>query len=126
MKIADTSFLVAMFDADDHRNAEAAAAFAKTNPVLIGPEVLVETLGVIKAKVGRNPSSQVLEDLMALPNVEWTSGADVPDTYRIYREEKSLSYVDAAVVHHAVARRMGALTYDSAQTRALERRLKTR
>lgn len=121
MTVADTSFLVAFFDRDDPRHGQTRQAFAETMRVLIYTEVLVETLGVIKAKAGRSAAQAALEDLVRLANVEWVQESDVPATYRTYREEKALSFVDAAVVHHCLRLGLEPLTYDDAQLRAVKR-----
>lgn len=122
MKVADTSFLVAFFDEDDARSEEAAARLATTQPVVVSPEVLVETLGVLKAKGGRSVAAGALDDLMRLENLEWSTECNPVGAHAIYRAEPALSYVDAAVVELSV--RLGAdlLTYDLAQQRAAKRR----
>lgn len=126
MRIADTSFLVAFFDADDRRHQGARAAFAETNPVVIGVEVLVETLGVLKAKAGREAADGALEDLMKLASVEWATEADVAAAYKIYRDERSLSFVDATVIQNCVARGVQPLTFDQRQAKVARRRVSGR
>ena len=126
MKVADTSFLVAFFDADDRRNVQARDAFASTNPLIICPEVLVETLRVIKAKAGRGAADAALEDLMRVANVEWAQESDIPATWRIYEAEAPLSFVDASVVQLCIRRAVEPLTFDDRQAKAVTKRLTKR
>ncbi len=114
-KVADTSALVSFFDADDARHAASRKAVAAARPLVIGCEVLVETLGVLKVKANRQTSLAALEALMRMTNVEWDEHADVVGAYELMRAENALSFVDAAAIRCALRRRADLLSYDSRQ-----------
>lgn len=120
--VADTSFLVAVFDRADARHAKSRQELAKANPVLIPTEILVEMLGVIKAKAGRSAADDAVEDLVRLPNVLWGETCDFAESYRIYQQESPLSFPDAIFVQQCLSRDLAPLSFDEDQLKVIERR----
>jgi predicted nucleic acid-binding protein len=119
--VADTSFLVAFFDADDARHQASRKALAAARPVVIPVEVLVELLGVLKVKAGRPASLAALDSLLRIPTVEWDERGDVVGAYERMRSEAKLSFVDAAAIQCALRRGARLLSYDEPQVKAFER-----
>lgn len=119
--VLDTSFIVAFFDEQDARHASARKAMAAARPAILGPEALVETLGVIKVKAGRIAAGAALEALVRLPNLQWDERSDILGSWRLQRQNPALSFVDAAVVACALRHRVGLLTYDHGQARVAKR-----
>lgn len=117
--VADTSLLVALFDASDPRQTDARRALASAAPAIIPTEILVETLGVVKVKAGRRAALSVLDGLAGLPNVTWSECCDFQGSLRIYRRFPSLSFPDAVVVQECIARGADLLTFDEGQRRAV-------
>lgn len=115
MHLVDTSFLVAVFDSSDPRQAKAREDLAAAAPAVIPSEILVETLGVLKVKVGRSAASEALEKLVRLPNVTWSECCDFQATLAIYRRFSTLSFPDAIVVQERQARGAQLLTFDENQ-----------
>jgi predicted nucleic acid-binding protein len=120
-RVADTSFLVAFFDADDARHDKARKALAAARPAVVNCEVLVELLGVLKVKAGRPASLAALHALLRFPNVEWDEHGDVVGAYERMRSHSGLSFVDAAVVQCALRRKAELLSYDAGQVKGLQR-----
>lgn len=118
-QVADTSLLVALFDATDARHADARAALGSAAPAIVPTEILVETLGVLKVKAGRPAAVAALDGLVRLPNVTWSERCDFQGALRLYRRFPSLSFPDAIVVQECIARGADPLTYDDAQRRAV-------
>lgn len=116
--VADTSLLVALFDATDPRQGDARRSLASATPVIIPTEIIVETLGVVKVKAGRRAALSVLDGLVRLPNVTWSECCDFQGSLRIYRRFPSLSFPDAVAVQECIARGAGLLTFDEGQRRA--------
>ena len=122
MKVADTSFLVAFFDADDSRHAAARDELAKADTVRVPTEILVETLAVIKHKADLAAARKAAAALMAIPQIQWQESCDLPAAYAIYREEKRLSLPDAIVVHSCLQAKAACLTFDERQAQAIKQR----
>lgn len=112
MAVADTSFLVALFDQDDDHHDHARRLMRSTDHVLISTETLIETLGVLKAKLGRQAAKDALEGLIRLENVGWEEQCDIMNAYRLYHRRKTRSLVDAIVIHNCVRLGVPPLTFD--------------
>lgn len=121
MMVADTSFLVACLDHDDARQEAARKTFDDTDTVVIPTEILVETLGVVKAKAGQEAARRTLAGLMAVQNVHWQQECRLLEAHAIYEQEKRLSLPDAIVVQACIERRAGCLTFDARQADAVRR-----
>jgi predicted nucleic acid-binding protein len=123
MPVADTSFLVAFFDRDDRHHHAARSAFAEADQVIILTEVLVEMLGVLKGKLDRRAADSALVDLMRIENVAWQETCDIMAAYRLRSERKTLSIVDAMVIHASVRSGTELLSFDERQKRIARRML---
>lgn len=119
MHVADTSFLIAVFDSSDPRQAKAREDLEKAAPVVIPTEILVETLGVLKVKASRRAATLALEKLLQLQNVTWSECCDFQGTLAIYRSIPALSFPDAVVVRECIARGVPPLTFDQRQRDAV-------
>jgi predicted nucleic acid-binding protein len=124
--VADTSFLVAVFDEKDRRQAEARKAFAAADRVLIPTEILVETLGVLQRKSGDQAARAALEGLVGIPNVRWGETCNFTASSRIFRQERGLSFADAIVVEQCIATGWLPLSFDEDQVKAIRRRQASR
>lgn len=123
MKVADTSFLVACLNASDPRQATARGDLKVARPLVVPTEILVETLGVLKAKAGQAAARQAFAALSALPNIEWQECCDFPAAAAVYRQERGLSLPDAIVVQTCVERKAPCLTFDERQAKAVRKRI---
>ena len=119
MHVADTSFLIAIFDSSDPRQTKARQDFENAGAVVIPTEILVETLGVLKVKASRRAASGALEKLLRLSNVTWSECCDFQGALAIYRNHTALSFPDAIVVRECIARRASILTFDEHQRAAV-------
>jgi predicted nucleic acid-binding protein len=119
--VADTSFLIAIFDSSDARQPQAREAFQQAAIVVVPTEILVETLGVLKVKVGRRAASEVLEHLLRLPNITWSECCDFLGALAHYRDDARLSFPDAIVVQECISRPARILTFDAHQRESVNR-----
>lgn len=120
MPVADSSFLVALFDHKDPRHVKTRDLMRQAEHVLIGTETLVETLGVIKSSIGRRAAKEVLEGLMRLEKVGWEENCDLMAAYRLYHQKKTGSIVDALVIDLCLRLDTTPLTYDDKQARIVQ------
>lgn len=123
MKVADTSFMIACLNASDPRQAKARSDLKAARPLVVPTEILVETLGVLKAKSGQAAARQALTALLAIPNIEWQECCNFPASTAIYTEERGLSLPDAIVVQTCVERNAPCLTFDERQAKAVRKRI---
>jgi predicted nucleic acid-binding protein len=114
MCVADTSFLIVLFDEDDHRHAQARKDLA-TGPVLVCTEILVETLGVLKVKAGRAVADAALDGLWGTENIRWEETCDLLRALGIYRSHPRLSLPDAIAIELALRHDAELLTADGRQ-----------
>lgn len=121
MHVADTSFLIAIFDSSDPRQASARQTFENARSVVIPTEILVETLGVLKVKASRRAASDALEKLLRLSKVTWSECCDFQGALTLYRNNAALSFPDAIVVRECTARRAQILTFDERQREAVDK-----
>lgn len=112
-RVADTSFLLTLFDADDPRRETAKAWAAKADPIAVPPEVLGETLGVAHARQGYGAAREILAWLQQKPHIELLETTDVGEIDRTFTEGRGrLSWVDAAVVVRCLADEADPLCFD--------------
>lgn len=121
MHVADTSFLIAVFDSSDPRRSKAREELDKAARVVIPTEILVETLGVLKVKASRRAAIDALEKLLRLPNVTWSECCDFQGTLAIYRSHPALSFPDAVVVRECITRGARLLSFDERQRDAVNK-----
>lgn len=123
MRVADTSFLIALFDEDDPRRARAMRWASDPEPIEVPSEVLAETLGVLHRRAGYAKAASVWQDLCGLPHVVFSETSDTEAAAdEFLRARGKLSWVDAAVVARCRAEEAHPLCFDQAIARALARR----
>lgn len=128
MPTIDTSWLLALLDADDAHHKKAQAEAKKLHVGTVPHVVLAETLQVIGFKVRRAHNEkkaqaairQNLKALQSQPFFRFEEELDLGDTYEILAAHAKLSFVDAACV--AVARTQDGhlLSFDANQKAALK------
>lgn len=122
-RIADTSFLLTLFDAQDPRRKAAKEWAAEADAIAIPPEVLGETLGVSHSRQGYAKAEEIFLWLAKMPHIELLDTTDVSRIAEIFRHAAGkLSWVDAAVV--AWCRQLGGkpLCFDPDIEKAVRRR----
>lgn len=114
-RVADSSFLVALFDEDDHRHGSAWERAEDPDPVLVPPEVLTETLGVMQARYGHGVADGIWEGLGTIPTVVHLNSTRQENVAPVFREAGgALSWTDAAVVAHCLREDAEPLCFDDA------------
>ena len=89
-------------------------------PILVPPEVLGETLGVIQRRRGRAVAREIWSHLRTLPHLRFADTSDHGRVRPLFeRDGADLTWVDSCVV--AWARKLGcaALCFDPDITRAV-------
>lgn len=112
-RIADTSFLITLFDAKDARQRTAEGWASDAEPIEVPVEVLVETMGVVEARKGYEKARSLWQDLRRIPNVHFmdaTSPEEIGEAYRTRR--RPLTWVDVAVVFWARRKNAKVLAFD--------------
>lgn len=98
-RVADSSFLITLFDADDPRQETAREQAERPDPILVPPAVLGETLGVVQARHGYELALGIWDQLGGVPQLSLLERSIPEPTSRVFEDaEGALSWVDAAVV----------------------------
>lgn len=98
-RVADSSFLLTLFDTTDPRRARAKAWAARPQPIVVPPEVLGETLGIAHARRGYDAANDILTWLNGKPHIELLDATNVESVAAVFAQGRGkLSWVDAAVV----------------------------
>lgn len=115
VRVADTSLLYAFFDAADDHHDRARARMGVPEPVLVPPEILVETVNLVQYRAGYQRARRALEDLTGLPHVTVCDPPNPNALQQVFDQAGGdLSLADAVVVQ--VCRETGGrpLAFDEA------------
>lgn len=120
-RVADTSWLVGLLNADDDFHAAAVSEAGKLEQIHVPPAILAETLSFIKYKSGNNEGPrEAVRVLGSKPNVLLASpDHDHEATMRYWDAHPKLSYHDAAAVAAAKRLGIGLCSFDERQRAAL-------
>lgn len=122
-RVADSSFLITLVDEGDPRQAQARELASDPSPLLVPPEVVGETLGVLHARAGYDRAQLVWETLGDLANLVHLGSTRMEEIAPIFEaSEGALSWTDAAVVAHCLAEDAEPLCFDPAIERAFRER----
>ncbi len=118
-RVADTSWLYALFDADDAHHETAAAEVRTPLITLVPTAILNETLDLVKYRAGKDAARKALESLESFPHFDLWFQIDARDAVRVWAEHRHLSFHDAHAV--ALARKTGfpLQTFDRRQAAAV-------
>lgn len=118
--VADTSWLIAHFNAADTFHAKARRQFAEADLVHIPAAIWVEFLNVFQYRFGGHPAAmQAGAELRRGRNVRIGDVLADENAQRVWRRNPRLTYADSAAV--AEAKRLGfeLCTFERAQQEAL-------
>ncbi len=117
-RIADTSWLYAIFDADDAFHDEAIAALHIPQVTIVPLAIMNETLDLIKYRGGKEAALAARKSLESFPHFDLWYHVDGGEAAWVWEQESGLSIHDAHAV--ALARRTGfeLLTFDKQQAGA--------
>lgn len=119
VRVADTGVLYALFDEEDRHHAQARADVAEPEPILVPSEILVETAGLVRIRLGREAERTALRDLLGLPNLSMAPKVQVVAVRAVYESAGGkLSLADAFVVQTCRATGARPLAYDDDIRRA--------
>lgn len=124
MRLADSSFLLALFLSGDRNFAAADREAARPEAILVVSEVLAETLGVLQKRKGIDFARLVKQWMEGKPHFQFvfTQRSHFDLASRIFvKAPERLNYVDSVIVAWAVASSASVLTYDEDLRRAIRR-----
>lgn len=116
MRVADTSFLYALFSEADEFHERAARAMQQSEPITIPSEILSETVALIHYRQGFDSARAAGEWLWSQPHVEIgvASSEVLADAWRTFTSARGrLSYPDSIVVAWSRPRGAKPLAYDT-------------
>ena len=116
MRIADTSFLYALFSRYDQHHVMAVRDIQARDPILIPAEICSETLALIHYRQGFDTARAAGEWLRAQPHVEIGTGSPkmLQEAWRAFTSARGrLSYPDSVVVAWSRPKGARPLAYDS-------------
>lgn len=118
MKVADTSALYALIDADDTHHQAAAAAIAAEYGVIVPAEIWSETLCLVQFRMGHAAARAAADYLRNHPQIEiqptpadvWEDLAGKAET--LHGDHVKLSFADAVVAAWCQGRGLQPLAFD--------------
>ena len=117
MRIADTSFLYALFSQEDIHHERAIKDVKGPLPILIPPEILSECLALIHYRIGFPAAQTAGRWLRAQGGFRVLEGDEktYDEIWNIFAGSKgSMSYPDAVVIAWSKKLKMSPLSYDEA------------
>jgi len=115
LRIADTSFLYALFSETDELHAKAVSEAGKADALSIPSEILSETLSLVHRRQGFQAARATGDWIRAQANIEMCTPSKpiIEDTWRIFMSGAGkLSYPDSVVIAHCRALDAKPLTFD--------------
>lgn len=124
MRIADTSFLIALFNSGDRYHAQARKEAAEPDPIAIPTEVMAETLGVLQRRKGIDFARLAKDaiDQKSHFRVTFTQEAHYAEASRLFSDaDERINFVDSIVVAWSLLERSPILSFDEDLGRAWKR-----
>lgn len=113
-RIADTSVLYALFDADDEHHERARADVSDPTPIQVPSEILVETVNLIEDRSSWSTANRALGRLLERPHVGVCDPVPMDGVIEVFdRGEGELSLADAIVVQTCRIHGADPLAYDA-------------
>lgn len=98
-RVADSTFIIALFDEKDSRTEQATKWAQEPETVELIPEVLGETLGAIHRRKGFRPALEIWHELRRIPHFRLVESTNMAKVSSVFGASKGkLTWVDAAVV----------------------------
>ena len=124
MRLADSSFLVALFSSGDQNHSAADREASQPEPILVISEVLSETLGLLQKRKGIDFARMVKQWLESRPHFQFafTQRDHFDLAARIFlKAPERLNYVDALLVAWAISTKARLLSFDEDLLKAARR-----
>lgn len=119
MRVADTSFLYAYFNAGDAHHAQSVECMRQDAPTLIEHGILQETLDLITYRKGKPAAIAAKDHLDGLPTITYTAVEERPPIDGVWRNHDRLSLADATAAWLARIEGAELLSFDQGQLDAL-------
>lgn len=98
-RVADTSWLYAIFDDRDPHHDEAASLVRTPEITLVPAAIMNELLDLVKYRIGKKAAIEAEKSMEAFPHFDTWFKVDGREAARVWKENRHLSLHDA----HAVA-----------------------
>lgn len=124
MRLADSGFLVALFQSGDRNYDAAEREASKPEPILIISEVLGETLGILQKRKGLDFARMVKQWLESKPHFQFafTQRAHFDVASRVFaKAPERVNWVDAVLVAWAASVPAELVSFDQDLVRAAKR-----
>lgn len=124
MRLADSSYLLALFLSGDRNHSTAWEETARADPIMVISEVLSETLGVLQKRKGIDFARMAKEWLESKPHVQFafTLRQHFDVASRVFaKAPERVNYVDAVLVAWVLDTGARLLTFDADLQRAARR-----
>lgn len=124
MRLADSGFLVALFQSGDRNCAAAEREAMRPGPILVIAEVLGETLGILQKRNGIDFARMVKQGLESKPHFQsaFTQRSHFDPAARVFaKSPERLNNVDALLVAWTLSVPARLQTFDEGLLRAAKR-----
>lgn len=119
MPVIDTSWLIALFNAEDAHHQKTVAVAEEPGRYLIPHVILNEFLSVIHHRTDAPTARRLLQEIRADPAFRVIPECDVDHIDAMYRARRTLSYADCVAASVAITMNEPLLTFDEKQARAV-------
>jgi predicted nucleic acid-binding protein len=121
-RVADSSFIIALFDESDERQQMAQGWASDPEPIVVPAEVMAETMVVVHRRKGVAAALDIWNQLILLPHVAFLETSETERAAKVFSSAKGkLSWVDAVVVARCREGDLKPLSFDAHIERAVRR-----
>lgn len=117
-RVADTSWLYAIFDDKDPHHDKARAWVLEPRVTLVPTAIMHETLDLIAYRHRPESARRAYQDMLSFPHFDMDYPVDEQTAHAIWLREPALSHHDAAVIACAEATGFDIATFDRRQAAA--------
>lgn len=118
-RVADSSWLYAIFDGDDAWHHDAERLVQEPRPTLVPAPIMVETLDLIRYRLGKSAAREAERAMERFPHFDTWYPVSERDVVGVWKEHDALSLHDAAAVALARSSGFDLVTFDRAQAEAV-------
>lgn len=118
-RIADTSWLYAIFNHEDAFHQQSESELLEPRPTLVPSAIMNELLDLVKYRVSKQAATRTEEALRGFPHFDLWYPVDKQAALAVWKDHPALSLADAHAVACARATGFALATFDERQKAAL-------